>query len=361
MEPATYQPLKEVDVSLSSKQKDLLRLFKELIASPNIASKHWIYEQYDTSVGINTVLGPSGDASMLRIPGTRKGLALTCDCNSRYVMLDPYWGTAIAVAEAALNISVTGAKPLAITNCLNFGSPENPEVFWQFSKAIDGLSEAAKRLNTPITGGNVSFYNDYDGNPVYPTPVIGMIGVIDDVDNKNSHYFKSPGDHVIMIGRSLEEFGGTELHYLLTGRDEGHVPFLNLDMAARINAFLNDCTKLHYLESAHNCSEGGLAVALLESCSPMHLGIDLEWNDNVSAAAAFFGETQSRVIVSVSPQKLKEFMDYLFDFNLSYLSLGKVTADNRFVLRYNGNETLETTLDDLKTIWLTTLKKQLEI
>ncbi|MDR2406094.1 MAG: phosphoribosylformylglycinamidine synthase subunit PurL [Deltaproteobacteria bacterium] len=360
-EPASYQPLKKVDVSLAAQQKDLLTLFKRLVASPNIAAKEWIYEQYDTTVGINTVLGPAGDACVMRIPGTRKGLAITCDCNSRFVMLDPYWGTAIAVAEAALNIAVTGAKPMAITNCLNFGSPENPEVFWQFSKAVDGLAEAAKRLDTPITGGNVSFYNEYDGYPVYPTPVIGMIGVIDDVDNKNSHFFKNPGDHVIMIGRSLEEFGGSEVHYLLTGRDEGHVPFLNLDMAARINAFLCDCTKLHYLESAHNISEGGLAVALLEACSTRHLGINLEWNDNISAAASFFGEAQLRVIVSVSPEKLEDFMKYLFDFNLSYLSLGKVTADNRFVLRYNNTVTLETNLDELKTIWLTSLQKQVEI
>jgi phosphoribosylformylglycinamidine synthase len=360
-EPAGYQPLKKVDVSAAAKYKDLPELFKRILASPNIASKHWVYEQYDTTVGANTVLGPSGDAAVLRIPETRKGLAVTCDCNSRFVYLDPYWGTVIAVAEAALNVAVTGAKPLALTNCLNFGSPENPEVFWQFSKAVDGLAEAARRLDTPVTGGNVSFYNEYDGIPVHPTPVIGMIGVLDDVDNRISHYFKNPGDSVIMIGRSLEEFGGSEAHFLLTGRDEGPVPFLNLDIAARINAFLCDCAKLRYLESAHNCSEGGLAVALLEACSPRHLGVELDWNDNLTPAAALFAETQSRVLVSVSPMKLKDFMSYLSDFGLPHTSMGKVASDSRFVVRYNNAVHLDTTLDELKPVWLSALERRVEI
>ena len=348
-------------MSAAARVRDLGDLFLKLLASPNIASKHWIYEQYDTTVGTNTVLGPSGDAAVLRIPGPRKGLAITCDCQSRFVMLDPYWGTAIAVAEASLNIAVTGAKPLAITTCLNFGSPENPEVFWQFSKAVDGLAEAAKRLGTPVTGGNVSFYNEYDGTAVAPTPVIGMIGVIDDVDNKVSHFFKSPGDYVIMIGRTLEEFGGSEVHWVLTGRDEGPVPFLNLDMAHRVNAFLADCAKLHYLESAHNISDGGLATALLESSAPQGLGLNLEWNDNISAAAALFAETQTRAVVSVSPGRLKDFMEYLNSFSLSYMTLGKVADDGRFALKYNNKACLDAPLDELTSVWTTALKKQLEI
>ncbi|MDR2338922.1 MAG: phosphoribosylformylglycinamidine synthase subunit PurL [Deltaproteobacteria bacterium] len=350
-EPPSYQPLKKADVGLAGKIQDIPGLLKKLLASPNIASKRWVYEQYDCTVGANTVLAPSGDAAVLRIPGTRKGLAVTCDCNSRFVALDPYWGTAMAVAEAALNVAVTGARPLAITNCLNFGSPENPEVFWQFSKAVDGLAEAARRLGTPITGGNVSFYNEYDGVPVYPTPVIGMVGVMDDVDNRVPHHFRKEGDHVFLVGRSLEEFGGSELHWLLAGRDEGHVPFLNLDFAARLNAFLADCAKLRYLESAHDCSEGGLAVALLESAATLGLGVSLDWADNISPAAALFGETCSRALVSVSPEKLGQFMGYLQDFNLPHTQLGRVAGDGLISVRYNGAGLLHEELKGLLGLW----------
>ncbi|MDR2461319.1 MAG: phosphoribosylformylglycinamidine synthase subunit PurL [Deltaproteobacteria bacterium] len=359
-EPAYFEERKHADHSPVVNYGDFTELLKRLLISPNLSSKHWVYEQYDTTVMLNTVIGPIGDAALLRIPDTRKGVALSCDCNSRYVYLDPEKGAAIAVAEAALNVAVLGAKPLAITNCLNFGNPENPQIFWQFVKAIDGLARAAGYLDTPVTGGNVSFYNEYDGKAIFPTPCIGMVGYLADLDNRVSFHFKKPSDLVILIGKSLEELGASEVHYLVTGKDEGTVPSLDLELAKSLNDFLQEAANRKLLQSAHDCSDGGLAMCLVESAFPLALGLNLNWKDNISTASALFGETQSRVVVSIEPDKLDSLKSLLNAHNLPHTLLGEVTDSGNLVINYNSDK-VSASIAELKDLWYGALKKEAEI
>jgi phosphoribosylformylglycinamidine synthase len=360
-EPPGRARLLEADLRPVRDHQCPQELLYRLLDSPNIASKRWIYEQYDHMVGLNTVIRPGGDAALLRLPGTRKGLALSCDCNSRYVYLDPYLGGAIAVAEAALNVAVTGARPLAITNCLNFGNPENPEIYWQFLKATDGIALAARKLGTPVTGGNVSFYNEYDGKAIYPTPVIGMVGLIDDIGRRLPAHFRKAGDLVALIGPSLEELGASEAHYLLTGRDEGPVPCLDLDLAARLCRFMAAAASQSLLSSAHDLSDGGLAVALAESSIPSGLGLDLSWEGDISAPALFFGESQSRVLASLPPESLPRLEDLLRSHRLPYALLGRVSSDIRFMVSYNSREIFYSDLEDLGRHWGESLEKAAKI
>lgn len=336
-EPAYFQEKKKADFSLLANYDDWTGLLKKLLGSANICSRRWIYEQYDHMVGLNTVLRPGGDAAMLRLPGTNKGLALACDCNSRYVYLDPWRGGAIAVAEAARNVACTGAKPLALTNCLNFGNPENPEIYWQFVKATDGLAEAARELDTPVTGGNVSFYNEYNGQAIMPTPTIGMVGLLDDISNRITIGFKKEGELAALIGRTREELGAAEAHFLLTGRDEGEAPIIDLKEARRLNDFLVEAASARLLSSAHDCAEGGLAVALAESCLAGNIGARLSWSPEVSAAAAFFGESQSRVVVSLPEERLKALEALAVKYDLPITVLGRV-----------GGETFSLTANEAK-------------
>jgi phosphoribosylformylglycinamidine synthase len=359
-EPPYIKRLSEADLSPVRNCEDFRDLLESLLASPNLSSRHWVYEQYDSTVGLNTVIGPSGDGALLRVPGTRKGIALSCDCNSRYTYLDPYLGGAIAVAEAALNVAVTGARPLALTNCLNFGTPENPEIFWQFVKATDGIADAAKALDTPVTGGNVSFYNEYDGRAIHPTPVIGMLGLLEDLDWRLTFHFRKPGDIVLLIGRSLEELGATEAHFVLTGRDEGPVPSLDLDLAARLNSFLARAASLRLLESAHDVADGGLSVALAEACFPLELGLELAWDGNVSSAAALFGETQSRVVASVSPGNFTRAAELLASFGLPFSTLGRVGTEGVLRIKYNSTR-VSAPVSELKALWRCSLAKKAEI
>jgi phosphoribosylformylglycinamidine synthase len=257
-------------------------------------------------------------------------------------------------------VAVLGAKPLAITNCLNFGNPENPEIFWQFVKATDGLARAAAYLDTPVTGGNVSFYNEYDGKAIFPTPCIGMVGYLEDLDNRVTFHFKKPGDLVILIGKSLEELGASEVHYLVTGKDEGLVPSLDLDLAKRLNEFLQEAAVKKLLQSAHDCADGGLAMALIESAFPLALGLDLSWKDTISTAAALFGETQSRVVVSIEPDKLESLIGLLAAYKLPHSQLGKITDSGNVIINYN-NDKVSATIAELKDIWYGALKKEAEI
>ncbi|MDL2226942.1 phosphoribosylformylglycinamidine synthase subunit PurL [Deltaproteobacteria bacterium OttesenSCG-928-M10] len=323
-EPAYYQARKKADFSALLNYGDWTGLLKKLLASPNICSRRWIYEQYDHMVGLNTVIRPGGDAALLRLPGGNKGLALSSDCNARYVYLDPFKGGAIAVAESARNVAVCGARPLAITNCLNFGNPENPEIYWQFVRATDGLAEAAAKLNTPVTGGNVSFYNEYNGQPILPTPTIGMVGLLADLDSRITPDFKAEGHLVFLVGQTKEELGASEAHFLLTGRDEGEVPEIDLDQAARLNDFLVEAASAKLLASAHDCSDGGLVVALAESALAGNIGVKLNWDSAVSPAAAFFGESQSRVVVSLAEIRRGELEAMLRRWDLPFTFLGTV-------------------------------------
>ncbi len=346
-EPAYFEEKKSGDFSELLNHKDWSGLLKKLLASANICSRRWVYEQYDHMVGIRTVARPGGGAAVLRLPGN-KGLALTSDCNSRYVYLNPKRGGAIAVAEAARNLATTGAKPLALTNCLNFGNPENPEIYWQFVEATDGLAEASLALDAPVTGGNVSFYNEYNGQAIPPTPTIGMVGLINNIDNLIPICFQNEGDIVYLIGQTKEELGASEAHFLLTGREEGEVPSLDLAEARRLNDFLVTAAEKRLVNSAQDCAEGGLAVALFES-TRSGLGAELAWESNLSAAATFFGESQSRVVVSCAENQRAELEKLLKDFSLPFTVLGKV-GGSRLTLKA-ASATIEATLAELNSCY----------
>ena len=359
-EPGYFRSLKKADCSELRNYGNWTDLLKKLLASPNIASKRWVYEQYDSTIGTNTVVRPGSDAAVLRLPGSVKGMALAADCNSRYTYLDPWRGGAIAVAEAARNVAASGAKPLAITNCLNFGNPEKPEIYWQFVQATDGMAEACRAFSTPVTGGNVSFYNEYDGRAIYPTPTIGMVGLLGNVEDRVTSDFKAEGDLVALVGETLEELGASEAHFLLTGRDEGEVPFLDFEREKNLHSFLVEAAKDGLLASAHDCSEGGLAVAVAEcaitdsdatrSPSKGNLGVTLDWEGRASPAAALFGESQSRVVISVNPAKWQAAEALLKKRNLPHTLLGR-TGGNGFSLRYNGALLIDCPLAHLARLW----------
>lgn len=298
-----------------------------LLASPNIASKEWFYRQADPLIGINTVVGPGSDAAVLRIKGTNKGIAATADCNSRYCYLDPYVGGTIAVAEAARNLVCSGAKPLAITNCLNFANPEKPDVMWQFRQAVTGIGDACRALNTPVTGGNVSLYNETKGVPIYPTPTIGMVGILDDIQHHCTQDFKDPEDIIILVGDNQEELGGSE--YLTVEHNleaVGRPPKLNLELEAKVQEAVLQSIKNGWIKSAHDCAEGGLAVALAESCITGKVGAEIAMVEQFRADALLFGETQSRIIITTSEDNVAELIRYLTVAGVPFTRLGHVTG-----------------------------------
>ena len=300
--------LREMDVNAIDElleEKDPAWTLAQLLSSPTIASKAWAYRQYDSTVRTNTVVGPGGDAAVIRVRGTSKALALKTDCNGRYVYLDPRVGGRIAVAEAARNVACTGARPMAITNCLNFGNPGRPEVYFQLTEAIAGIGEACEALTTPVTGGNVSLYNESPTGAVYPTPVIGMVGLLNDVSHATRATFANEGDAIVLIGESKDELGGSEylsrIHDVVAGRP----PACDLDTErAAIDALL-ECIASGLVSSAHDCSDGGLAVALAESClanrsSLFGAQVQLNLAPNLSVRGALFGETQARFVISTA-------------------------------------------------------------
>ncbi len=291
---------------------DPAEAFVTLLSSPNIASKRWVYQQYDSSVRTNTTQAFTTDAAVLRlkeVPG--RGLAVSTDCNSRYVYLNPYRGGMIAVCEAARNVVCTGAEPVAITNCLNFGNPYNPEVYWQFAEAIRGMGDACRSLQTPVTGGNVSFHNESQSNAVFPTPTIGMLGVIDNMEQVTSAGFLEAGDRLLLLGNDRIEFGGSELLSRVTGKVTGEAPEIDLDEEVRLQRVTLAAIRGGLVSSAHDCSEGGLAIALAESSifsGKRNLGVSVGL-DVEDLLGTLFGESQSRILLSVPPEKLPELVD----------------------------------------------------
>ncbi len=275
-----------------------------LVSSPNIASKRWVYEQYDSMVRTNNVVLAEGDAAVVLLKETGKALSLKTDCNGRYVYLNPRRGGMIAVAESARNVACTGATPLAITNCLNFGNPYKPEVYWQFKEAVAGIGEACRFFNTPVTGGNVSFYNESPNASVYPTPVIGMLGLIDDASLAVTSAFRNEGDVIILLGRTRGHIGGSEFLSVVHGIVSGDAPDLDLETEKRLHTFLVEAARLRLLASAHDCSEGGIAVALAESCigtgtAPVGAETDVV-GEGIRSDFLLFGEDQSRAIISAA-------------------------------------------------------------
>jgi phosphoribosylformylglycinamidine synthase II len=371
---------------------DLTANFKKLLASPPIASKRWITEQYDTSVRTNTLAGPgASDAAVVRIKeseknGVMRALALSTDGNGRWCFLNPKVGAMHAVAEAARNVAASGARPIAATNCLNFGSPEKPEVMWQFSQSIDGLGEACTALGTPITGGNVSFYNETLGKSIYPTPVIGILGILDDASKILKIAFRNEGHIVVLLNGAnssgagqhttlpsarRREFSSTEYSKTIAGIVAGEPPAIELGAEKWLIDCLVALAAAATIESAHDLSDGGAAVAIAESCfasevaglqtGQPHLGALITLPENASAEYALFGESGARAIVSVSPTKLAALRATARQYGVGAHEIGKVTRDNSLRIEYKGHTIVQSDVSALRDVWAHSLERCLSI
>lgn len=307
----------------------------QIIALPNIASKHWIYDQYDSTIGAgNTNTNSPSDAAIVVVKNTRKGLAMTTDCNSRYVFADPYTGCMIAVSEAARNIVCSGGTPLGVTNCLNFGNPYDPGVYYQFVMAIKGMSDACSKFGTPVTGGNVSFYNQSPDGAVYPTPTIGMVGLLDDIDNKMTLHFRQAGDIIYLLGESRNDINSSEYLHKICGIEYSPVPHFNLEEEFNIQQILSRLISAKLIRSAHDVSEGGLFVTLAECGFNQALGFEVaQKNDNVRKDAYWFGEPQSRIVITVKNEDTDKFEQELI--NIPHEKLGRVTAGEVIIEQEN--------------------------
>ena len=329
-EPAYFQEYKKFDINQVPEPHDLIEVAKMLVKHPNIASKRWVYEQYDTMVGTrNMTTNFPSSAGVVNLKGTNKALVMTVDCNSRYVKADPEVGAMIAVAEAARNIVCTGGKPLAITNCLNFGNPYKPEIYWQFVHAIKGMGRACERFGTPVTGGNVSFYNQSTmggkDEAVFPTPTIGMLGVL---ENKNHHTtiaFKEKGHMVYLIGRSHNDLASSEYLYSYHGIKASPAPYFDLEEEVKMQQVISQLISRNLVQSANDVSDGGLFICLLECAMPRNLGFDITTDAEIRTDAFLFGEAQGRVVVTVSPSRETQFIDHMIESAIPFTTLGHVT------------------------------------
>jgi phosphoribosylformylglycinamidine synthase subunit PurL len=325
-EPAYFSEAKKFDFSSVAEPKDYKAVMTHLISHPNIANKRWVYNQYDSMVGtVNMSTNRVSDAAVVDVRGTDKALVMKVDCNSRYVNADPETGCAIAVSEAARNIVCSGGVPSAVTNCLNFGNPYNPEVYWQFVGAIKGMSAACRKFETPVTGGNVSFYNQssYEG-PVFPTPTIGMIGVMSNKANQMTMDFKKEGDCIYLIGECKEDVSSSEYLYSFHKVSQSPAPHFDLNEEFAIQDVVKKVIASRIIESAHDCSDGGLFVALAESSFPQQLGFDISIDRNIRKDAYLFGENQSRVVVSVKKENEVLLVDVLKNSGVKFSKLGFV-------------------------------------
>ena len=303
----------------------------KLLASPNIASKEWAYRQYDHHVMTNTVVEPGGDAAVLRIKGTRKGIALTTDGNGRYCYLDPYQGGMIAVAEACRNVSVVGAEPIALTDCLNFGNPEKPEVYFQLEECVKGMAAASAAFGAPVISGNVSLYNETQGKGIYPTPIIGALGLLEDVTAHAGTAFRQEGDVVVMlgaeeVGSSAASLGGSEYLEAVHGLVAGH-PTIDLELEAAVQECCRRGIGEGLIKSAHDCSDGGLAVAIAESCIAGGIGFESDEAALGRWDAALFGEAQSRIVVTVSQPRLADLLKLCEAVGCPAAAIGRVGGD----------------------------------
>ncbi|MFN3874224.1 MAG: AIR synthase related protein, partial [Ignavibacterium sp.] len=335
--------------------KDLKETFLKIFSSPNIVSKKWVYEQYDTMVRTNTIVGPGCDAAVMYIKGTNKALAMKTDCNSRYVYLNPKEGTKIAVAECARNIVCSGGVPLGVTNCLNFGNPYKPEVYWQFAQAIAGMGEACRKFDTPVTGGNVSFYNESPETAVYPTPTIGMVGLVEDLKHITTSYFKDEGDVIYLIGEDKEELGGSEYLKIVHNIVAGDCPQINLDEEKKLQETLLNLIRKGLVKSAHDISEGGIAAALAECCiinQEKQIGCEVEIPVESRKDFSLFSESQSRVIISTSESNSHKLEPELKHSGVSFTKLGTVKGSSLEI-----KNVFEIELSTLSDIYFNTIPK----
>jgi len=368
--PVYHRPMQRPAYLSETEGADLTRLplpgkldqiLLDLLGSPNIASKQPIWQQYDHMLFCNTVVEPGSDAAVLRVQGTRKGLALSADGNGRYTYLDPYEGGKLAVAEAARNVVCAGARPLAITNCLNFGSPERPEVMWQFAEAVRGMADACRALGSPVTGGNVSFYNETLGTAIFPTPIVGMVGLLDDISHATTQWFKAEGDVVFLLGETFEELGGSEYLKVIHNMEVGRAPRLDLERERAVQEACLAAIRAGIVSSAHDCADGGLAVTLAECCLAApgaRLGANLTLPGDMRPDALLFGESASRIVVSVRPEHAEELRAIARRHGASCAELG-VAGGDHLTLRGEGF-TLRVPVEAIHWAWSTGLSRSLE-
>ena len=326
-EPAYLQEIAKYNNAAVPQPADLLSVMEHLATHPNLCSKKWVYQQYDSMVGtINMGTNQPSDAAVVDVRGTEKALAMSVDCNSRYIYADPHQGTAIAVAEAARNIVCSGGEPVAVTNCLNFGNPYNPEVYWQFVGAIKGMGEACLALGTPVTGGNVSFYNQssYEG-PVYPSPVIGMVGILDKKEQLQTMYFKQPGDLIYVLGEMNNDLGSSQYIYSYHGIKHSTCPHFSLEAEKQLHSVLKQLRDRNLAEHMHDLADGGLFIALIESGFYNSLGFDIQTDAALRTDAFLFGESQSRAIISIDPMEQPVLEKLLYESGIPFRKLGEVT------------------------------------
>ncbi|MGG1311640.1 phosphoribosylformylglycinamidine synthase subunit PurL [Cohnella laeviribosi] len=348
--PDYYVKNGSIDTNRYEQVLDLNGALKKVLGSPSLASKEWVYSQYDYQVRTSTAVVPGSDAAVVTIRGTRKALAMTTDCNGRYVYLDPEVGGRIAVAEAARNIVCSGGEPLAITDNLNFGSPEKPEVFWQMEKAVDGMAEACRYFETPVIGGNVSLYNENAKGAIYPTPVVGMVGLVHDLDHITTQEFKAEGDVIFLLGETKAELGGSEFQYAVHGVTEGRPPELDLAAEKKLHGAILGAIRRGLVASAHDLSEGGLAAALAEACFGRGLGAAVDFQSNLRPDIALFSESQSRALLSARPERADELAAWLDSQGVPAQRLGTVGGD-RLTIRVNGRAAIDASVDELRKEW----------
>ncbi len=354
--PDYLNEVQRFDMNALPPVTDLTEAFLKLFSSPNIVSKHWVYEQYDHMVRTNTSIYPGGDAAVVRIKKTRKALAMKTDGNGRYVYLNPRRGAQIAVSEAARNVVCTGAQPLAVTNCLNFGNPYKPEMFYMFREAVAGMGEACRVFDTPVTGGNVSFYNESPDSAVYPTPVIGMVGLVEDIDHITRANFKQEGDLIYLIGKTLPEIGGSEFLKEYHGMVIGDCPALDLRWEKEVQQALLDAIRRGWIRSAHDLSDGGLAVALAESClidrdHPIGAEIHLPQPD-MRPEWFLFSESQSRILISIDPEFQSALEEFFRRRQIPLTLLGRVGSS-----RLKINDWIDLPISRLMEIYYRSLEK----
>ncbi len=356
-EPAYFQEYKKFDINHVKEPDDYKAVALHLLGHPNIASRKWIAEQYDSMVGTNNIsTNQPTDAPVVRIKGTDKAICITVDCNSRYVNADPEVGTAIAVAEAARNITCSGGEPLAITNCLNFGNPYVPEVYWQFVGAIKGMKKACEKFGTPVTGGNVSFYNQSaDGGPVFPTPTIGMLGLLEDYRNKMTLNFKNEGDLIYLLGNPKNDIASSEYLYSYVKVKASPAPVFNIDEEFTLQLALKEAIKGKMIQSAHDISDGGLFITLAESAMAGNLGFDVKTDPGFRKDAYLFGESQSRAIISIDPSQKATVENLLNKNNTPFKEIGKVIKGN-----FNIDGETFFSLEKAKDVYDNSLEKFLE-
>lgn len=333
-EPVYFTASNNLDMDTVKQPKNFNLVLLKLLKTPNIANKKYVYEQYDSTVRTNTMQGPGGDAAVFRIKGTSKALASCTDCNGRYVFLDPRTGGKIAVAEAARNVVCSGGEPAAITNCLNFGNPQDPEIYWQFREAVAGMGEACRMFNAPVTGGNVSFYNESEAGAVFPTPVIGMLGILDDVKQMTTMEYKESGSFIVVIGSLNGSLGGSEYLKTIHNRIEGPIPNINLEFEARVQDVCLEAIKKGIIQSAHDISDGGLAVNIAESLAyaKSGLGAKLDFTRKLRNDELLFGECQSAIVVSLSEDDLIQLVIIAKKYDVPTQTIGKVTDSNTLII-----------------------------